>query len=88
MPPPPPGMDGAPPLGSGFSVTTASVVSSRPVMELAFCSAVRVILVGVDHAGGNQVLVLVGARVGAEVPPRDRVRPCDPYSAAGSGEGP
>jgi hypothetical protein len=38
MPPPPPGMDGAPLLGSGFSVTTASVVSSRPAMEPAFCS--------------------------------------------------
>jgi hypothetical protein len=39
-PMPPPGMDGALPLGSDFSVTTASVVSSRPAMELAFCSAV------------------------------------------------
>ena len=37
--PPPPGMAGALPLGSGFSVTTASVVCSRPAMELAFCSA-------------------------------------------------
>jgi hypothetical protein len=46
--PPPPGMAGALLLGSGFSVTTASVVSSRPAMGLAFCGAVRVIL-----ASGN-----------------------------------
>ena len=32
---PPPAPAGALPLGSGFSVTTASVVSSRPAMELA-----------------------------------------------------
>ncbi len=43
--PPPPGIAGALSF-SGFSTTTASVVSSSPAMEAAFCSAVRVTLVG------------------------------------------
>lgn len=44
IPPPAPPPDA--PLGSGFSTTTVSVVSSSPAMEAAFWSAVRVTLVG------------------------------------------
>ena len=33
--PPPPGIAGA--FGSGFSATMASVVTSRPATEAAFC---------------------------------------------------
>lgn len=42
---PPPGIAGAF-SGSGFSTTTVSVVSRRPAIDAAFCSAVRVTLVG------------------------------------------
>src|SRR5207302_1945097 len=45
MPPPPPGIGGAFSF-SFFSTTTHSVVSSSAAMEAAFCSAVRVTLVG------------------------------------------
>src|SRR5690606_20119417 len=47
MPPMPP-MSGMPPAGlsSGSSPTIAAVVSIRPAIEAAFCSAVRVTLVG------------------------------------------
>src|SRR5215213_2541243 len=65
MPPPPPGIDGALSF-SGRSTTTDSVVSSSPAMEAAFCSAVCVTLVGVDHAALHQVLVLVGTRIVTE----------------------
>ena len=37
---------GAPFFSSGFSATIASVVSSRPATDAAFCSAVRTTLVG------------------------------------------
>jgi len=43
--PPPPGAAGAG-LSSFFSTTIASVVRSRPAMDAAFCSAVRVTVVG------------------------------------------
>jgi hypothetical protein len=46
MPPMPPGGIGGVFSFSGISVTNASVVSNRPAMEAAFCSAVRVTLVG------------------------------------------
>ncbi len=45
MPPPPPGAAGAG-FSSFRSTTTHSVVSSRPAIDAAFCSAVRVTLVG------------------------------------------
>ncbi len=47
MPPMPPmsGIGGAD-SSLGASVTMASVVSSRPAIEVAFCSAARVTLVG------------------------------------------
>ena len=45
MPPPPQAPAGAG-LSSFFSTTTHSVVSSRPAIDAAFCSAVRVTLVG------------------------------------------
>ena len=46
--PPMPLMSGMPPppFGSGFSAIMASVVSSRPETDAAFCSAVRTTLVG------------------------------------------
>ena len=34
---------------SGFSVTKASIVRSRPAIEAAFCSAVRVTIVEIGH---------------------------------------
>ena len=48
----------AQPFSSFFSTTIASVVSSRPAIDAAFCSAVRVDLGRVNHAGRDQVLVL------------------------------
>ena len=62
MPPPPPGIGGVLSF-SFFSTTTHSVVSSRPAMDAAFCSAVRVTLVGSMTPGHDQVLVLVGLGV-------------------------
>ena len=43
---PPPGMAGAAFSSSFFSTTTHSVVSRSEAMDAAFCSAVRVTLVG------------------------------------------
>jgi hypothetical protein len=43
---PPPGGAAGAGFSSFFSTTTASVVSRRPAIEAAFCSAVRVTLVG------------------------------------------
>ena len=61
------GAAGAADLGSGSSTTSASVVSSRAAIEAAFCSAVRVTLVGIDDAGLHQVLELAGQCVVAVV---------------------
>ena len=44
--PPPPGIGGPAFSSSGFSTTTASVVSSSPAIEAAFWSAMRTTLVG------------------------------------------
>ena len=63
MPPPPPGMAGAPPLGSGFSVTTASVVSSRPAMELAFCRLPRAVPRQRENATSFVKTSITGARL-------------------------
>ena len=52
---------------SGISVMRHSVVSSRPAMDAAFCSAVRVTLVGIDDAGLDEVFVVVGGHVVAVV---------------------
>jgi hypothetical protein len=43
---PPPGGAAGAGLSSFFSTTTHSVVSRRPAIDAAFCSAVRVTLVG------------------------------------------
>ena len=60
-----------PPAGAGFSsffsTIIASVVRSRPAIDAAFCSAVRVTLVGSMTPACDQVLVRVGQRVVAEV---------------------
>ena len=54
------------PSSSGFSATSASVVSIRPATDAAFCSAVAHDLGRVDDAGLDQVLVLLGGGVEAE----------------------
>ena len=66
MPPmPPPGMPPAGALSSGASLTAASVVMRRPATEAASWSAVRTTLVGIDHAGGDEILVDFRLRVEA-----------------------
>ena len=62
---PPPGIGGDF-SSSFFSTTTHSVVSSRLATEAAFCNAVRVTLVGIDHARGDQIFELAGLGVVAE----------------------
>ena len=44
--PPPPGICGVAGFSSGFSDTSASVVSNMLAMEAAFCNALRVTLTG------------------------------------------
>ena len=62
MPPPPPEF-----LSSGASEIAASVVTSRPATDAASCSAVRTTLVGIDHAGLDEVFVNVRRRVEAHI---------------------
>ena len=61
MPPIPP-MPPPPPAASSFgsSATMASVVIMRPATDAAFCSAVRVTLVGIEDAHIQHVAVLTG----------------------------
>ena len=44
-------------FSSGFSATMASVVSSMPATEAAFCKAVRTTLAGSMNAGLKQIFV-------------------------------
>ena len=46
MPPPPPGIAGAPLSFFGLSATMASVVIRSPAIDAAFCRAARTTLVG------------------------------------------
>src|SRR5689334_18952734 len=59
----PPGPPGAGFSFSGSSVINASVVSKRAEIEAAFCSAVRVTLVGSTTPALHQVLVFAGSHV-------------------------
>ena len=70
MPPippmPPPGIAGMADFFSGLSATSASVVSTRPAIDAAFCSAARVTLAGSMTPGLHQVLELAGGGVEAD----------------------
>ena len=63
---PPPGI-AAGPAFSGLSATSASVVSSRPAIDAAFCSAARVTLAGSMTPAFTQVLEVAGGGVEADV---------------------
>ena len=58
--PPPPGIGGGG-ESSAFSTTTASVVSSRPAIDAAFCNAVRTTFVG-SPVGADDLIVSVQSR--------------------------